>query len=385
MKVAYLGKIQLCDVDFSYLHEAQQMGDITYILEVNPRFMRGPALNLQKLHPKSGLFKAVDIYPEFNSLAGFIDLDKCYVINTVGRVWLLKSFWTYFILLRFLLLHKFTAIHLVWPPNIYEFVLYILRKRMILTVHDPINHEGFEKGIVRLRRLVAFKLVPNFIICNKAQKQEFIDFYRINPERVFVSRLSCYTYLNTVVPQHTNIPPKDSFILFAGRISTYKGLDFLLPAMKKVHAQHQECKLVVAGKGPFHFDISPYRQLDYIDIRHRFIPDNELVALIKNCIFMVCPYTNATQSGVIMSSFAFNKPVVATDVGGLPEMVKHNHYGLIVKNQDTDELANTISMLLENTDMVEAMSKEIEKDYQNGVFSWRKTAEEIVSIYKRFS
>ena len=78
----------------------------------------------------------------------------------------------------------------------------------------------------------------------------------------------------------------------------------------------------MAGGGKFHFDVSEYEALDYIGIRNRFIPDDEMVALIKNCAFMVCPYTDATQSGVIMSAFAFNKPVIATDVGGLPEMVK---------------------------------------------------------------
>ena len=151
--------------------------------------------------------------------------------------------------------------------------------------------------------------------------------------------------------------------------------------MKQIHEQHPSCKLIVAGKGKYHFDISPYQQLDYIDIRNRFIPDNELVALIRNCAFMVCPYTNATQSGVIMSAYAFNKPVVATNVGGLPEMVRHEHYGLIVKEQDVDALVEALSTLWENQEKVEEFSKEIEQDYQTGMLSWRKTAEDIISIY----
>ena len=61
MKIAYLGKIQLSDTDLPYLHEAQQLADITYILEVNPRFLTGPAFNIQEIYPKSGLFKATDI------------------------------------------------------------------------------------------------------------------------------------------------------------------------------------------------------------------------------------------------------------------------------------------------------------------------------------
>ena len=71
-KIAYLGKIQLSDVDLSYLHEAQKLSDVTLIMEVTPRFMRGPAFNIATMYPKSGVFKAVEAYPEFQKYADFI-------------------------------------------------------------------------------------------------------------------------------------------------------------------------------------------------------------------------------------------------------------------------------------------------------------------------
>ena len=235
MKIAYLGKIQLSDVDLSYLHEAQQLADITYIMEVNPRFMQGPAFNIQKLFPKSGLFKATDIYPEYNTLKDFINLDQCYVLNTTGKFWIIKSFWTNLLLLRFLFKQHFDIIHCAWPPNIYEFILYALRKKMVLTVHDPFPHTGRDSMIVRLRRKMAFKFIPHLVILNKAQRSEFLKFYHLPESRVFNSRLSSYTYLLTTTPDYTTIPDKNTYILFVGRISPYKGLDYLLPAMETVH------------------------------------------------------------------------------------------------------------------------------------------------------
>ena len=89
MKIAYLGKIQLSDVDLSYLHEVQKLADITYVMEICPRFQKGPAFNIEHIYPKSGVFKAVDIYPDFQKYADFIDIDKLYVVNTCGRFWLL--------------------------------------------------------------------------------------------------------------------------------------------------------------------------------------------------------------------------------------------------------------------------------------------------------
>ena len=167
---------------------------------------------------------------------------------------------------------------------------------MLLTVHDPLPHSGLNTFIVRFRRKIAFSLIPKFILLTKVQRQEFLDYYHISSRRVTVSRMSCCTYLHTVPPDTEGIPQKGSYILFAGKISPYKGLDYLLPAMEQVHQQCPSCRLIVAGGGKYHFDISHYEALDYIDIRNRFIPDSELVALIQNAAFMVCPYTDALES-----------------------------------------------------------------------------------------
>lgn len=381
MKIAYLGKIQLSDVDLSYLHEAERLFDITYIMEVNPRFLKGPAFNIVHLYHRSGVFKAIEIYPEFKRLDGFINTEKFYVVNTCGRLWQLKSIWTHILLLFFLIKQKFDVIHLVWPPNIYEFALYFLRHKMVLTVHDPFPHSGLDTWIVRLRRKVAFYLIPYFIILNKKQRKDFLLSYQLSEDRVINSKLSCYTYLQTTEPDYSEVPQKGSYILFAGKISPYKGIDYLLPAMEKVHQQCPNCRLVVAGSGKYHFDISKYKLLNYIDIRNRFIPNNEMVALIQNCAFMVCPYTDATQSGVVMSAFAFNKPVIATNVGGLPEMVKHQQYGLIIKERDTNAIAENIIMLWKHQDTINTFSDNIRKDYSSGELSWKTITEKILSIY----
>lgn len=384
--IAYLGKVQLSDTDLPLLNEMQKCADVTYFLEVNPRFMQGPAYNIKTLYPKSGLFPALEAYPEFERLSRFIDTSKFYVVNTTGRLWVLKSFWTHLLLLVFLIRRKFNVIHLAWPPNVYEFMLYFLRRHMVLTVHDPFIHTGRDSIVVRLRRKMAFRLIPYFIILNKAQRQEFLDFYHLSSNRVTTAFLSCCTYLRMVQPDLSTLPtfnPQPSqYILFSGKISPYKGLDYLLPAMKKVHEQCPDCRLVVAGGGEYHFDITPYQNLSYVEIRNRFIPEEELVALISHSQFMVCPYTDATQSGVVMSAFAFDKPVIATNVGGLPEMVKDGRYGIIVKEKDCDKLAEAIVRLWTQKELAESFSRNIHHDYSTGELSWRKAAEQFTVLYE---
>ena len=381
MKIAYIGKIQLSDADLSYLNSAQKLSDITYIMEVTPRFMKGPAYNFGKIDPHSGVFKATEAYPEFEKYSRIIDVDKFYVVNTCGKFWQLKAFWTNFLLLLFLIRNKFDVIHLTWPANVYEFIIYMLKRKIILTVHDPFPHTGLDTRIVRLRRKVAFRCVPHFIILNKAQREKFLSFYHLPSSAVIDSRLSCYTYLNMVEQDMTTVP-EQKYILFAGKISKYKGVEYLLEAMKKVHDTFPDIKLVVAGGGKYHFDISEYAALPYIDIRNRFIPDEELVALMNKTQFMVCPYTDATQSGVIMSSFTFGTPVIATRVGGLPEMLGNGKYGMLVKEKDTDALYQGICSLLSDEEQLADYRKEIAKDYtSDGYLSWKTIAEELRESY----
>lgn len=383
-KIAYIGKIQLSDVDLSYLHEAQQLEDITYIMEITPRFMNGPAFNVKQMYPKTGIFKAVDAYPQFKQYAQFIDLNKFYIVNTCGSMWCIKAFYTNLLLLIFLIKNKFDVIHLTWPLNVYEFIVYFLKNRMLLTVHDPFPHTGLDTFIVRLRRKVAFWLIPKFIILNRNQRQQFLDYYSLNEACVLNSMLSCYTYLRTVSPKSSSIPLEGKkYILFFGKISQYKGLDYLLPAMCKVHSHCPDLHLVVAGGGTFHFDIEKYKNLDYIHIENRFIEQEELVALIKNSYFVVCPYTDATQSGVVMSAFAFNKPSVVTNVGGLGEMVIDGKFGRVIKEKDVEALVEVIIQLADDEALINRYSNNIAEAYKSGELSWRKIAEMLSQEYKK--
>lgn len=381
MKIAYIGKIQLSDADLSYLSSARKLSDITYVMEVNPRFTKGPAYNIDKVYPHTGIFKAIEAYPEFERYGSLIDLDKFYIVNTCGRLWQLKAFWTNFLLLLFLLRGKFDVIHLTWPANVYEFILYFLRKKMILTVHDPFPHTGLDTCIVRLRRKVAFRFVPYFLILNETQREQFLSFYNLPSKRVFNSSLSCYTYLKSVRPDLKTLP-NGKYILFVGKISQYKGVDYLLPAMIKVHECYPDVKLVVAGGGKYHFDISPYDSLPYIDIRNRFIPDEELVALMKNALFMVCPYTDATQSGVVMSAFTFATPVVATNVGGLPEMLDGGRLGMLIKEKDVDAISTAIMTLLADKSLISHYRHNIIEAYgDGGRLSWDEVATKLRIVY----
>jgi glycosyltransferase involved in cell wall biosynthesis len=78
---------------------------------------------------------------------------------------------------------------------------------------------------------------------------------------------------------------------------------------------------------------------------------------------------------------AAGKPIVATNVGGIPEVVKDKRNGLLVEVNDEEKLAEAIQYFLENPDIASKVGK-YNKKYVNERFSWEKNARETVEIYR---
>jgi glycosyltransferase involved in cell wall biosynthesis len=130
-------------------------------------------------------------------------------------------------------------------------------------------------------------------------------------------------------------------ILFFGFIRKYKGLDILLEAMSLLKhpvpdSRSQIPKLLVAGE--FYEDEKIYQQhIDALGIRDMlimktgFIPDSEVKNYFCAADVVIQPYRNATQSGVTPLAYHFEKPMIVTNVGALPDYVPHEKAGLVAE------------------------------------------------------
>lgn len=382
MKIAYVSYLPIADVDFSYLHEAQKILDITCYMFVSPQHINRSVVNFHTLLSKTGVYEAME-FPELSIYENYLNLEKIKVINIANtKNW---QFCAFKILREMVkkMDKEYDLIHLTRLPQWFEFPFFSLRGKVVLSVHDPIPHSGqsFKKKFLSdCARSITYRMLKNFIIFNKGQRDDFIAAYNLKKKNVITSRLSCYTCLQPIAKKHIK-KENDKYILFAGRITRYKGLQYLLPSFKRVHEKFHDVKLIIAGSGDFCFNVKEYQKLDYIEFRHRFIPDVELVELIKGCLFMVCPYTDATQSGVIMSAFAFGIPVLATNVGGLPEMVVDGSFGRIIAEKSESAIFDGICELLSNEDKVRSYSRNIILEYGNGSLSWKVIAEKLKIDY----
>lgn len=131
------------------------------------------------------------------------------------------------------------------------------------------------------------------------------------------------------------LDPQWKIVLFFGFIRSYKGLDLLLDAMADPRIREAGIRLMVAGE--FYEDEKKYQeQIDRLGIRDRlilrtdFIPDSEVRYYLCAADAVIQPYRNATQSGVTPLAYHFEKPMVVTKVGGLPDLVPHEKSGLVV-------------------------------------------------------
>ena len=136
------------------------------------------------------------------------------------------------------------------------------------------------------------------------------------------------------------------YVLFFGFIRDYKGLDLLLQAMADERMEPLGVKLIVAGE--FYGDPKPYHDLiARLDLSSRvamhtdFIPDHEVNRYFCAADLVAQPYKTATQSGVTQIAFHFERPMLVTNVGGLPEIVPDGKVGFVVEPQ-AQQIADAI-------------------------------------------
>ena len=379
MKILYYSSPHLADCDVPLLEHLQHMADVTYVLIIMPGTRRQTIIDIKEVKPEGRLYPARE-FSELHFLARYINLDKMWVLNMPApHDRSLANLHAVHELCKFIRRQHFDLIHLTWPLRYGSWELYRFHRRMLLTMHDPLPHSSQRGWLNRLHRKVALKLVPHFILLNHTMRQQFINTYHIKNQRVSESRLGIYSFLSGQTAAEPLV--SGPYILFFGNITPYKGLEYLCQAMRQVHRQLPGLRLVVAGRG-LYFDLKPYTDAGYVQLINRYITNQELAMLIEGSQFVVCPYKDATQSGVVMSAFALKKPVVATRVGALPEAVQAPRYGLVVPPCDAGALTGAIEQLCRHPEQLRQMQQNIASDYFTGCNSWQSIARGTLDIYK---
>ena len=231
----------------------------------------------------------------------------------------------------------------IWLVGLLPF---LNRKRLVWTLHDPIPHLGDS-----LRKKISTRILG-------ATSARIFVHYHYN---LIVAAQNGFDADKLVAIAHGNYAFYEKYLkegihqrqmfLFWGRIRPYKGIETLIEA---AHFMPQGVQIVIAGEGA-----GRYRDATSDDARivliDKFLSDEEIAELCQQCMAVVIPYVEATQSGIVPVAYACSRPVITTKVGALPEQVEHQRTGLLVEPLQPRELANAMIKILENPSWARAM------------------------------
>ncbi|MDH7459680.1 glycosyltransferase [Chitinophagaceae bacterium 26-R-25] len=185
--------------------------------------------------------------------------------------------------------------------------------------------------------------------------------------------------------QQLKLDQEDKILLFFGFIRKYKGLDILLDAIKILkdkHFQNGRFKLLVAGE--FYDDQNIYLQqiqqlgiIDNVIISSDFIEDNDVKYYFGASNVVIQPYRNATQSGVTPLAYHFEKPMIVTNVGALPDYVPNGKVGIVCEPNAQAIAESIVQYFSQGEAHFLPFLQEEKKKY-----SWQKLAEAIETIAK---
>ena len=188
-----------------------------------------------------------------------------------------------------------------------------------------------------------------------------------------VSREAALAYLK--------LPTDTRYVLFFGFIRPYKGLDLLLEAFNTEGVKKLNVKLIVAGE--FYGDQDFYRNLivsqgieNQVIVKSDFIPSEEVRYYFGAADLVVQPYKTATQSGISQIAYHFEKPMIVTDVGGLPEIVPHGEAGYVVE-PTPQSIADALVDFFDNHRLNDFTEKVIENKKR---FSWKAMTDGFLNI-----
>lgn len=248
-----------------------------------------------------------------------------------------------------ILLFRPDVVHVQEQPDHLTAIVMTIVSRfvpIVLTVHDPKPHTGRDAAYAmrrdKYRRRIRQSARAYHVhgpYCVGLLKDAAV------PDRPVVSTLHGVIL---TPPEQEGRPPVGRRILFFGRMEEYKGLDVLLESVRELNGRGVGFDVVLAGRGPELDRLAPViAALPNVTVVNRYLTPDDAVAEFQRATVVVIPYREATQSGVVAAAFANGLPVVASQVGGLVDVVRDDMNGLFVPPGSAPHLADALQRVLD--------------------------------------
>lgn len=259
-----------------------------------------------------------------------------------------------------------------WAPC-FGFISRALKKKkynVVFFCHNVVEHES-----ARWKSFLTKSVLKNasrFVVHTKEDKSNLVNL--LPKAQVAIHPHPIYDQFPQA--KGTFIRRKSLELLFYGFVRPYKGLDDLIDAMTIL--KEKDIQLTIAGefwkgKEETQQKITNLGLDNQIELRPQYHSDEDTAELFDRADVVVLPYRSATGSGVVPIAYHYNKPVIVTKVGGLPDVVRHLKTGFIVDVGNIEMLAELINTL--TAEDCEKMIPEILKIKKE--LSWSSLAQTI--------
>ncbi|MBE7548660.1 MAG: glycosyltransferase family 4 protein [Planctomycetia bacterium] len=301
-------------------------------------------------------------------------------------------------LIRSLVKGKANIIHFLWliNPTVEYLIIRLLRQKgfpIVYTAHNALPHESSARHVNQYKRI--YNVVDHIICLTQSVKDELVNKFHVRKEKISVIAHGDFDFIINQVKSnqvfHADIFEKKSSnftVTYFGQIRPYKGLEYFIKAIPYVIKKHPACEFLIAGKDSggnkeYYLKMICEMNLDsYVSCDFRYIPLSDLITYLRQTDIVVLPYIASSQSGNIPMLSKMGIPVIATRVGGLPEMIEEGRNGFLVPPKDEKAIADAICKLLSNPPLLEKM-KEDSVNYAKEAFSWNNIVKKTIEVYEK--
>ena len=271
-----------------------------------------------------------------------------------------------------------------------------LKKPMVLTVHS--TEIGRAQGLhspdsfsINGIEWWATYEADRVIVCSQSMKNEICGHFNLPWDKVDVipNAIDATKYQTSVdrgsVRQRYGVGYGEKLVLCVGRLVPQKGIEYFIRAIPNIAKRYPEAKFVIVGEG-WSRDLleaearasGQNRKIQFTG----FASDKEVINLMTSADVLVVPSVYEPFGIVALEGMATGVPVIASQVGGLSEVIEHDRTGLFVFPRSSESIAWGIDRVLSDPDHAKWLTENA-KEKLHKAYSWEAVAMKTVEVYRK--
>lgn len=283
--------------------------------------------------------------------------------------------------------HHFDLIHVhLWNPGSCRYAFFATHgKPIVATEHDPFSLSGL-KGILKTQTLERTRAI---IVATEASKKRLMEqkVKKMPPISIIKNGIDCAGWQTLAKKESReevrtkifNVDQNTPVLLCVAELNERKGQDVLIEAFKNVIKKAPKAKLIFVGDGPARERFQ--EQAAHFKSAVQFLGRQENVAtLMAASDLFVLPSRREAFGLVLVEAGIVEVPIIASNVGGIQEVIEHNKTGILVEPENPEELAEKIIDLLSHPEHAHALGSAAQK-HMSAIFSAERMAQETVRVY----